>query len=73
MIRFHFPHATVVRWRAQGGGVVIRMSETVDLIWCLSRGLSLLVGFSMQDEATNVTLPVPQEAYYHADVVYLLL
>ncbi len=33
---------------------VILTLETVDLIYCLSSSLSLLVGFSIQDEAMDV-------------------
>ncbi len=40
--------------------------------WCLSSSLSLSVGFSIQDEAMTVIRPAPWEAYYHADVTYLL-
>ncbi len=40
---------------------------------CLSSSLSLLVGFSIQDEAMDVARSAPQGAhYYHEDVIYLL-
>ncbi len=34
--------------------------------------LSLLVGFSIHDEAMDVAQPTPQGAHYHTDVIYLL-
>ncbi len=40
--------------------------------WCLSSSLSLLVGFSIQDEAIDVARPAPQEAAYHSDVIYFV-
>ncbi len=40
-------------------------------LWCLSRRLSLSVGFSIQEEAMNVTRSAPQEARYQADVIDL--
>ncbi len=40
--------------------------------WCLSSSLSLLVGFSIKDEAMDVARSAPQGAHYHADVIYLL-
>ncbi len=41
-------------------------------VWCLSSGLSFLVGLSIQDEAVDVARSAPQGAHYHADVIYLL-
>ncbi len=41
--------------------------------WCLSSSLSLLVGFSLQDEAMDVARSAPQGAQYHVDVIYMLL
>ncbi len=39
--------------------------------WCLSISLSLSVGFSIQDESTDVARSAPQGSlYYHADVNY---
>ncbi len=38
----------------------------------MSSSLSLLVGFSIQDEAVDVARSAPQGAHYHADVIYLL-
>ncbi len=41
--------------------------------WCLSSSLSLPVGFSIQDEATDVARSTPQGAHFHAVVIFLLL
>ncbi len=38
----------------------------------LTSSQSLLLGFSIQDESTDVAQSTPQGAHYHADVIYLL-
>ncbi len=61
--RLHLPHAIVVRLHVRKSNVVI----------CLSSGLTLSVGFSIQGEAMDVARSAPQWAhYYHADVINLL-
>ncbi len=39
---------------------------------CLSSSLSLSVGLPIWGEAIDVVRSAPQEAHYHADVIYLL-
>ncbi len=51
---------------------VILTPETTGHGWCLSSSLSLLVGFSIQDEAMDFARPAPQGAYYRTGVIYLL-
>ncbi len=41
-------------------------------IWCLNNSISLLVRFSIKDEAMDVARFAPHWAHYHADVSYLL-
>ncbi len=38
--------------------------------WCLSSGLSLSVGFPIQDDAMDVARSAPQGAHCHVDVIY---
>ncbi len=74
VIRLHLPHAIVVRLHVRKSNVVILTPETaVYDRWCFSSSLSLLVGFSIQDEAMDVARSAPQGAHYHTDVIYLLL
>ncbi len=42
------------------------------LIFCLSSNPSLLVEFSIQNEAMDIVRSAPQWAHYHVDVIYLL-
>ncbi len=72
MTRLHLPHTIVVRLHVRKSNVVILTPETVINRWCSSSSLSLLVGFSIQDEAVDVAQSAPQRAHYHADVIYLL-
>ncbi len=42
------------------------------LILCLSSNPSLLLEFSIQNEAMDIVQSAPQGAHYHVDVTYLL-
>ncbi len=64
--RFHLPRAIDVRLHVLKTDVAILTPETK------GNSPSLLVGFSIQDEAMNVARSVPQGVHYHADVIYLL-
>ncbi len=70
--RLHLPHTIIVRLHVRKSNVVILIQETAVKRWCLSRSLSLSVGFSIQNEAVDVARSAPQGAHYHADVINLL-
>ncbi len=70
--RLHLPRAIVVRLLVRKSNVVNLTPETGGQSWCLSCGLSLSVGFSIQDEAMDAARPTPQGAHYHVGVIYIL-
>ncbi len=70
--RLHLPHAFMVRLHVRKSNVAILIQETAVKRWCLSSSLSLSVGFSIQDEAMDVSQSVPQGAHFHADIIYFL-
>ncbi len=65
VISLHMPHAIVLRLLAHLVDAVILTPETVDKVGVLSSSLCLSVGFSIQDEVTDVAWFAPQEAHYH--------
>ncbi len=65
-------HAVVMRLHAVKTDVILT-PEMVDSLWDLSSSSpSLSVGFSILDEAKNVTRSAKRGAHYHTDVIYFL-
>ncbi len=48
-------------------------NKIVRVGWYLSSSSFRSLGVSTQDEAMDVARSAPQEAHYHADVIFLLL
>ncbi len=69
MAGLHLTHAIVVRSHLQEIDAVILTPETVGTVGTWAVALS--VGFSIQNEATDVARSAPQGTHYHADVIFL--